>query len=173
MQTSIFSSVGPRVSRSRSQDSERDWTIRVVASCLPILQSLADIGPAGWSGRTCPASCQVTPDETLQRFWDVLQGNESSPLPTDGATAESHQAQPVTASRGECLTLSTLEFPKDAVASSLSDILETGDVPQRYYLSATACRGILRRAEKRGKALPEALRQALKDVTRTTPKMGG
>jgi hypothetical protein len=61
----------------------------------------------------------------------------------------------------ECLTLNTLEFHSGAVACSLSDILETGDLPQRYYLSATACKGIIRRAEKRGKALPEALRQAL------------
>jgi hypothetical protein len=43
----------------------------------------------------------------------------------------------------------------------LSDILETGDVPQRFFLSATACRGILRRAEKRGKTLPAALATAL------------
>lgn len=34
-------------------------------------------------------------------------------------------------------------------------------MPQRYFLSATACRGILRRAEKRGKVLPEPLRLAL------------
>ena len=50
---------------------------------------------------------------------------------------------------------------KDEGVSSLSDILETGDLPQRFYLTPTACRGILRRAEKRGKKLPEALRQAL------------
>jgi hypothetical protein len=51
----------------------------------------------------------------------------------------------------------------------LSDILETGEVPERYYLSATACRGILRRAEKRGKELPEALRSALLAVASQTP----
>jgi hypothetical protein len=39
--------------------------------------------------------------------------------------------------------------------------LETGDLPQRYYLSAKACRGILRRAEKRARALPPHLREAL------------
>ncbi|NDD03621.1 MAG: hypothetical protein EB078_01835 [Proteobacteria bacterium] len=39
--------------------------------------------------------------------------------------------------------------------------METGDVPQRYYLSAKACSGILRRAERRGKELPAQLRQAL------------
>ena len=46
----------------------------------------------------------------------------------------------------------------------MSDILETGDVPRRYYLSAKACRGILRRAEKRGKDLPAALHEALRSV---------
>jgi hypothetical protein len=45
-------------------------------------------------------------------------------------------------------------FPNDDAVSSLSDILETGDVPQRYFLSPKACSGILRRAEKRGKELP-------------------
>jgi hypothetical protein len=67
----------------------------------------------------------------------------------------------------ESWTLSSSEFHSGAVACSLSDILETGDVPQRFYLSATACRGILRRAEKRGKALPLALREALLSVAET------
>jgi len=45
----------------------------------------------------------------------------------------------------------------------LSDVLEaTRDVPPRFYLSAKACAGILRRAEKRGKGLPKALWAALK-----------
>ena len=55
----------------------------------------------------------------------------------------------------ECLTLSSSEFHSAADVCSLSDILETGDVPQRFYLSAKACQGILRRAEKRGKKLPD------------------
>jgi len=62
-----------------------------------------------------------------------------------------------------------LEYPSDGAASSLSDILETGELPQRYYLSGTACRGILRRAEKRGKELPEALKSALLAVASQTP----
>jgi hypothetical protein len=57
--------------------------------------------------------------------------------------------------------LSTQEFHSGGVASSLSDILETGDLPQRYFLSPTACKGILRRAEKRGKTIPKALKSAL------------
>jgi hypothetical protein len=52
----------------------------------------------------------------------------------------------------------------DDAVCSLSDILETGDVPQRYYLTAKACQGILRRAEKRGKDLPPQLAHALQAV---------
>jgi len=48
---------------------------------------------------------------------------------------------------------------------SLSDTLETGDLPQRFFLSATACQGILRRAEKRGKVLPPMLEKALQAVS--------
>jgi hypothetical protein len=63
------------------------------------------------------------------------------------------------------LTLNTSEWPKDAAVCSLSDVLETGEVPQRYFLTARACAGILRRAEKRGKKLPIALFQALQAVS--------
>ena len=62
------------------------------------------------------------------------------------------------------VTLSTGEFPSGAVVSSLSDVLETGDVPRKYFLSPKACRGILRRAAKRGRELPPSLRSALEQV---------
>lgn len=62
---------------------------------------------------------------------------------------------------GEFLTLNISDWPSDASVCSLSAILETGDHLRRYSLSAKACKGILRRAEKRGKVLPEVLRVAL------------
>ncbi len=64
----------------------------------------------------------------------------------------------------EFWTLNTSAWPSDASVCSLSDVLETGDVPQRYFLSARACAGILRRAEKRGKELPHRLQDALTAV---------
>jgi len=64
------------------------------------------------------------------------------------------------ASLTEFLTLNTGESPSVAVASTLSQILEV-DTPEKYHLSAKACEGILRRAERRGKQLPEMLRIAL------------
>ncbi len=53
------------------------------------------------------------------------------------------------------------ECPKGAVDASLSAIL-VATVPSKYYLSRTACRGILRRAEERNKPLPPQLELALK-----------
>lgn len=61
---------------------------------------------------------------------------------------------------GEFLTLNTGESPKDAAESSLSRILEDKPHP-KYYLSKTACSGILRRAKARNRELPKALREAL------------
>jgi hypothetical protein len=66
---------------------------------------------------------------------------------------------------GEYWTLNTGASPKDAVESSLSQILQA-TVPQRYYLSRTACMGILRRAEERGKDLPPQLEAALQKTPR-------
>ena len=60
----------------------------------------------------------------------------------------------------EFLMLNTGESPSVAVESTLSSILEAY-VQEKYYLSATACEGILRRAERRGKQLPEMLKLAL------------
>ena len=64
----------------------------------------------------------------------------------------------------ECWTLNTSEFPSAAGESCLSDILETGDLPLRYFLSQAACAGILRRADKRGRTLPVPLMRALTAV---------
>jgi hypothetical protein len=72
----------------------------------------------------------------------------------------------------EFLTLSTSDWPSDAAVCSLSDVLEaTGDVPPRFYLSARACAGILRRAALRQKVLPAMLRSALQAVADASPEL--
>ena len=55
----------------------------------------------------------------------------------------------------------TGESPREEKESTLSQILEEHP-PKKYYLTATACKGILRRAEERGKPLPKALDTALR-----------
>ena len=62
--------------------------------------------------------------------------------------------------RTELLTHNTGESPNAAVESTLSQILQA-ETPEKYYLSAKACKGILQRAERRGKPFPEVLRLAL------------
>lgn len=56
--------------------------------------------------------------------------------------------------------------------SSLASVLEAGSLPPRFYLSPKACQGILRRAERRGKALPPMLKAAL-DQAAGAGGMGG
>ena len=56
--------------------------------------------------------------------------------------------------------LNTGVAPRMPIRVSLSDILEANPDP-KYYLTKTACKGILRRAEERGKPLPPALKKAL------------
>ena len=61
---------------------------------------------------------------------------------------------------GACSTRNGGESPNAAVESRLSQILE--ERPHtKYSLTPKACMGILRRAEKRGKDLPEELKKAL------------
>lgn len=167
-----FLSEEPPARASASRVLERDWMIRVATSCSSMVQLLADIGPVGWSGRTSAASFQTTMDADLEAFWDCLAGNELKSHLEDGSLrALSQASKALTASHGACLTHNIAEWTgldglslNDDGVSSLSDILETGDVPQRYYLSAKACKGILRRAAKRGKQLPTMLHLALQTV---------
>ena len=69
----------------------------------------------------------------------------------------------VSASHGACSTLNIGESPSVARESTLSQILQA-NAPEKYYLSATACQGILNRAKKRGKELPTMLQEALEEA---------
>ena len=69
----------------------------------------------------------------------------------------------ISVSHGGYLMRSTGESPSAVVESTLWQILEA-NVPEKYYLSAKACQGILKRAERRGKKLPAILREALEEA---------
>ena len=145
MEQSTFLLEEHLVSHSRSQGFGKDLLTLAGILCLPILPSLNSIAPSGWYGKTSPESCRVTKEGILP--------------PSSGRWGNSGMGSPT-----ELLTLNTSVFHKDASVCSLSDVLETGEVQQRYSLSPTACRGILRRAEKRGKKLPPPLQRALHSV---------
>lgn len=58
------------------------------------------------------------------------------------------------------MTLNCGEKPGEEIKTRLSEILEQ-EPDEKYKLSTKACQGILNRAEKRGKKLPEKLEAAL------------
>src|SRR5690606_31832029 len=103
--------------------------------------------PDGLSSKTSLASCHRTEDGT----WE----------PSSGRWETWGMGTPI-----ECWTLSGSEWPSDAAVCSLSQSLESGPVPRKYFLSQTAASGILRRAEKRGRQLPPSLEAALEQAAR-------
>lgn len=114
------------------------------ASGGSLTESLARYGPPGFSSRMFPDSLVPT-GETILRSSSQRWESAGMGTPT------------------EYWTQDISESPRDAVESTLSDILvDAATIPQRYYLSPKAAAGILRRAESRGKELPEVLETALR-----------
>ena len=144
--------LAPPVRTSPLPDSGPEWQELVATSPLSSFGFLMMHGPDGWCGRTSPDSCLLTEDGRLE--------------PSSEGWRNSGMGSPT-----GFLTLNTSEWNhtlapslKDDGVCSLSDILEIGALPQRFFLSAKACAGILRRAERRGKALPTMLHRALAQV---------
>ena len=105
----------------------------------------------GLSWRTCQDFYQATRD--------AISESSSLRFPTQG----------IATSSGEFWIRNSSEFPNVVVESSLSHVLETS-VDDKYLLSPKACAGVLRRASRRGKTLPEPLAVALEIVAgRQTP----
>ena len=138
----IFSLAEHHANPSASLDFAKALLTIAETSPLNLFALLKDCGRGGYFGKMSPESCQLTADGRL--------------APSSAGWANAGMGSPTA-----FWTLNISECHKDAGVCSLSDILETGDLPQRYFLSAKACKGILRRAEKRGKNLPEPLAHAL------------
>lgn len=144
-------------------------------------------GQVTWSdlgfsfGRTLSEHSAATEDETSTPCWKKLRVSQNQDfLYLDCRKSGNGQRQePLTVmgglSLGELTTLRTGEKPSEtavqemlsvwgphsvAEESRLSQILEVNPLP-KYNLTAKACLGILRRAERRGKDLPERLKQVL------------
>lgn len=128
--------------------------------------SLCDLGI--WSGKMCPEHSAATKDATLPQSSKKSSASRSRKPPVLMCLQRDGQHGGDTTMRwaedgawlGECSMRNTGECPNDAVESRLSQILE--ETPQeKYYLTAKACAGILRRAKRRGKKLPELLERVL------------
>ena len=120
-------------------------------------------------GKTCPEPSlpikEKTSDASLKSSSESARKYLFLDLRVDAGHSQERSWVTATVSRGGSSTRNTGEYPRDAEESTLWQILQE-DAPERYCLSAKACEGILRRAERRGKALPQILRDALEEAVR-------
>ena len=137
-----------------------------------------------WSGRTSPEhsaaenqKARISPPSSKKSS----KSQNRAPLSMCVYRTEDGQNPGVTTLKmapgallGEFTTHSFGESPREENASRLSQILEACPHP-KYSLSARACEGILRRAERRGKELPPELKTALEQqsVSKNEPGSQG
>lgn len=123
-------------------------------------------------GKTCPAS---SPAEIMRSGSSLLEWLEQTPPSSvhenaDGGRTSVWLPDQKGSRHGVFSTLNTSAWPSaGGGCSSLADVLEEGFVPEQYFLSPNACRGLLRRADIRGRVLPGPLRQALEDQAWAMP----
>lgn len=122
-------------------------------------------------GKTYPGPSLATEERTSAPCWKSLPAWNSQTLlfldlrgVADGIKPE-QSPEAYGLWLGDSLTLNIGEFPREESASRLSQILEV-NAPEKYYLSKRACQGILTRASKRGKKLPDLLETALLEMIR-------
>lgn len=125
-----------------------------------------------WCGKTCPEHSAPTEEQTSEQFSKRRSKSFAVKPPLflclekDGLRAD---ALPMWKANGALLgefsTRSFGEYPNVDEESHLSQILEDSPHP-KYSLSVKACQGILRRARRRGKELPQLLKNALEQQTR-------
>ena len=127
--------------------------------------SFADLD--GWYGRMFPEPYQAEPQKEKTSASSLKKPQKSStrmPMFLDLRTANGRLPDASFSMGGALLGAYTMhsfgESPKEENESRLSQIL-VDTAPPKYYLSERACLGILNRAEKRGKALPMELKEAL------------
>jgi len=144
--------VEPLAKASALPACEQDSQTHAEDSCLPILRSLGVYGLDGLSGKMSPVSCHRTEDGIL--------------VPSSGRWGNWGLASATGFSTLNGCEHTGIHVPSRSAGDvcSLSGVLETQPVPPRFSLSVKACSGILRRAERRGKALPAMLKAALERV---------
>jgi len=129
---------------SASQENDVALMASALASGLSLHESLTKLSPSGSLLKTCQVYSLQLEDEILPSSFN---GWRSAGM----------------AWGGECLTVKASDLPSDGSVCLLSEVLEP-HTDARYYLSSKACAGILRRADARGKVIPEPLRSALQQV---------
>lgn len=107
-------------------------------------------------------------EEHVPEFSSSRTFQVSSLATEDGISDSSFERWPNSgmAWGGVCSTAATSVSPSHATESTLSGVIETGEVPQKYFLSPNAAVGMLRRANQMGRPLFPPLRRALEILSK-------
>lgn len=152
MQTSLFPTSGLEDSHAKMSQL-REWALELglkesnLGCFTSLLTSLEQDAPELLSSRTFQVSSVAMEEGTSESLFERW--------PKSGILSD-----------GVCLTAATSEFPNHASESTLSGLIETGEVPDRYFLSPNAARGMVRRADRMGRNLFPPLRRALEILAR-------
>lgn len=131
-----------RTSRLREWGQDLGFEEANLDCFMNLCASFEDACQEQLSSKTCTAFSLATEDETSQSY--------SRRWTNSGMV-----------SHGVCLTAKTSESPSSAGVSTLLPSIETGEVPEKYFLSPNAATGILRRVDRMGRNLPPSFRQSL------------
>lgn len=116
--------------------------------------------------------CSTTTQSLLKAAAPLLSSSKTYQvysLPTMDETSESLFKRWPTSGmvwHGECLIAATSESPSHAKESLLLPLIETQDLPDKYFLSPNAAKGALRRADQMGRSLFPPLRQAMEILSK-------
>ena len=152
MQMSLFQMFGQedspaKTSRLRGWGRELGLKGKSLASFLSLLDYLKKDVPEFSSSRTFQVSSLATEEEISKSSFERW--------PVSGMAWD-----------GVCLTAGISESPNHVSESTLSGVIETGEVPDRYFLSPNAARGMLRRTDRMGRNLFPPLRKALEILSK-------
>ena len=136
-----------KTSRLREWGRELGLKGKNLDSFLSLLGYLKKDVPEFSSSRTFQVSSLATEEEILKSSYERW--------PTSGMAWD-----------GVCLTAGISECPSHVSESTLSGAIETGEAPERYFLSPNAARGIIRRSDRMGRNLFPPLRNALEILSK-------
>jgi len=152
MQMSLFQTSGQEGFPAR-MSRLREWALglglkgRNLGYFLSLCASLNKVAPQLFSSRTFQACSLAMGGGTSKSLFERW--------PNSGI-----------ASDGVCLTAGISESPNRGSECTLLDAIETGTVPDKYFLSPNAARGMMRRADQMGRSLFLPLRKALEILSK-------
>ncbi len=146
-QLTLWSSEAP-ASRFHWPENDVEWMTLVATWPSSPLALSKKFGLGGSSLKTSPVCCRQRADGIL--------------VPSSGRWRNAGMGGPTGHSMpSNSVSLNVVEGCSSSVTVPLTAILETGDLPQRYFLTPRVCMDILKRADERNRKLPDMLRSAL------------